>query len=52
MFPTDDVVNLMGKAGVVFVDEAIFTAVLRTASHLGSQSLADVSGHERGIGGP
>src|SRR5271165_6783171 len=42
------VVNLVGKPNVVLVDETVFTAMVRAASHFGSELFADVRGHARG----
>ncbi len=52
LLATDDMISLVREAGVVFMDEAIFAAVLRTAGYLGSEFLADITSHERGFGGP
>jgi hypothetical protein len=34
VFPTDNVVNLVGEAGVVLVDKAILTTLTRTLGNL------------------
>jgi hypothetical protein len=51
MLATDDVVDLVRKAGVVFMDEAILATVASASSHIGSQFFADITRHEREFGG-
>jgi hypothetical protein len=43
MLATDDVVDLVREAGVVFMDEAILTTLTRPPSYLGSQLLTMIS---------
>lgn len=49
---TDDVVDLVREAGLLFMDEAVFATVVRAPRYVGSEFLADITGHERGFGGP
>ena len=51
MLATDDVVDLVGEARVVLMDEAILATLARAPSHLSSQFFADITRHERGFGG-
>lgn len=49
---TDDVVDLVREASRVFMDEAVFATVSGAPGQVGSEFLADITGHERGFGGP
>jgi hypothetical protein len=59
---TDDVVDLVREAGRVFMlvreagrvfmDEAVFATVSGAPGHVGPEFLADITGHDRGFGGP
>ncbi len=52
MLVADDMVNLVREAGVVFMDEAVLATLTGPPGYLGSQLLVDITGHERGFGGP
>jgi hypothetical protein len=52
MFPANNVVDLVGKSGVVFVDEAVFAAMIRAASYFNSEPLTDISGYQKEFGAP
>jgi hypothetical protein len=49
---TDDVVDLMREAGILFMNEAIFATVTRALGYVAPEFLTDFTGHERGFGGP
>ncbi len=52
MLATHDVIDLVREASVVFMDEAVFTTATCASGYVGSEFLADITGHERGFGGP
>ena len=52
MFQTDDVIDLVREASVVFADEAVFATASSSARNGGAKCLANVTGHERVSGAP
>ena len=52
VLPAYHVVNLVREPGVVFMDEAVFAAVIGAAGYFGAEFLADITGRGRGFGGP
>lgn len=50
MFAANNVIDLVSKTNIVFVDEAIFATIFRPASYAGASLLADITAHERESG--
>ncbi len=52
VLPADNVIDLVSKTRILFVDEAIFTAALGAPGYFGSELFADITGHETGSDEP
>lgn len=48
----NDVIDLVRKTCVFFVEEAIFASIIRAAGYFGAKLLADLTGHAKGSGEP
>ncbi len=50
MLAANDMIDLVSKTDIVFVDEAIFAPMFRPAGHFGPSLLTDVTAHGRESG--
>ena len=50
MLAAHDMIDLVRKTSIVFVDEAVFATMSSAAGYVSADLLADVTGHGRGSG--
>ena len=48
----NNVIDLVRKTSIVFLDEAVFAAILSAPGYGGAQLLTDITRHETGAGEP
>jgi hypothetical protein len=52
VLPAYDMIHLVGKATIVFMDEAVFATISCAVGYVGTDLLANVTGHGLGSGEP
>jgi hypothetical protein len=52
MFAAHNMVDLVGKPGIVFLDAAVFTAILSAPGYFGSDGCRNTNGHFARFAGP
>ena len=52
MLAADDMVNLVRKGGIVFVNKAVLAAMIRALRYLGAKKAANVTRHDEAVAWP
>ena len=52
VFSAHDVVDLVSKTSIVFVDQAVFATIMSPLRYCGSKLPTDITRHVRGFAGP